>query len=418
MIPNEIFQSDVIYIGAKFIPISEFKSEFPDWYENWKKLNSEYTLRDYLLIPDYGYGISATLNAIYTVDFEKVIAEYLCSFEHEKNEGGLYHPPVRMRNVMLFAPCNARCWAYFDLDTKEWSYEDIPAKFIKGEGPIIKSCVWIPIGNRMIYMPGSTTVVMSVDLKNGKISYHDCLRTIKQTDGTLPEFTSIIAYGDSVLLFTNTGNEVYEIDVKTMQLTNIHRIPMNCNGVFTATSIPETDWIFLLDNPQTSRIIKWDVKTGVTEEIKDLPIRSDEKSVPSPILGFCYDYSGLYIIPQQDNCVVKINYCENKARRIDLFSEVNLWEKKDEFYYRWGYGCSLTVFAYNGYKNTTTVCLPYDFSIAEIDFDKGTLLNRRKWKINGIENLIRQSMMNEVDGLFMENKYFGLKEFVDDINIK
>lgn len=37
MIQNEILQSDIIYIGGKVVPISEFKNEFPDWYEVWNK---------------------------------------------------------------------------------------------------------------------------------------------------------------------------------------------------------------------------------------------------------------------------------------------------------------------------------------------------------------------------------------------
>ena len=63
MIQNEILQSDIIYIGGKVVPISEFKNEFPDWYEVWNKYSREGTEDQYIFIPDYEYGVSAIINA-------------------------------------------------------------------------------------------------------------------------------------------------------------------------------------------------------------------------------------------------------------------------------------------------------------------------------------------------------------------
>lgn len=413
MIQDEHLFSDVVYMGSKIIRIGEFKIEFPDWYEHWSDVNKEHELIDYVLMPDYDYGVSAILNAVYSVDIEKATAEYLCSFENEKNEGNIYYPPIKMGNVLLFVPCNARRWAYYDLDTCTWSYENIPAEFIRGNGMAVKS--WVQNGNQLIFMPGSIAALISMDLKTKKVSYHDCLKAICQENGTLPIFSSIIACEDSVLLFTNTESNIYEIDTKTMQLTRMHKISLGCKGILTAAAIPGTDWICLLEHDRASRILKWNVKTGATEEITDLPICSDQNSSPGLILGFCFDYSGLYIIPQQDNCIVKIDCHENKASRIDLHTEINLMERKDAFYHRWGYGLSFTVLTYNGYENTSTVFLPYDFSIAEIDFDKGILYNRRKWQVGGIEKLIKNQMKNLTDGVYFENNFYGLQEYLDDL---
>lgn len=409
---KELLYSDSIYLGGRVIPVCKFKSEFPEWYEIWKESRVGEIAKDYCLIPDYSYGVSATLNAIYSVNLEKATAEYLCSFENNDNKGEIYHPPIRMGNVLLFMPCKADKWAYYNLDTCMWSYEEIPADFIK-EGMFVKG--WLQIGNQVVYMPGSANVLVTTDLKNGNVSYHNCLDEIRKKSGKLLEFTSIVAYEDSVLLFTNIENNVYEIDTKTMQLTKIHKISLECEGIQAAISVPGVDWIFILEHSRATRIIKWDIKNGSTEVISELPIHPDKNSISGLILGFCYDCSGLYIIPQQDNCIIKIDYNKNEAIRIELNTGINLLERRDEFYHRWGYGLSYTPLVYNGYENTTTVFLPYDFSIAEIDFQKGTFYNKRKWRVNGIENLVRDSMKSQIDGIYMENNYFTVKEFIKEI---
>ena len=175
------------------------------------------------------------------------------------------------------------------------------------------------------------------------------------------------------------------------------------------------DIIFLLEHTQANRIIKWNIHTGEIEEITELPILSKDTSVGRLFSGLYYDYTGLYLIPQQDKSIIKIDYQSNKLYCIEFQTELNLLERKEEFYGRWGDGLSYTVLAYNGYKNLPTVFLPYDFSIAEIDLKRGVFLNKRKWWVNGIEQLIKDQMKSLVDGVYYENSLFRLQEYVEDL---
>lgn len=137
MIQDEILQSDIIYMGGKVVPISEFKNEFPDWYEMWDTYSREDAADEYILISDNGYGVSATINAFYSVDFNKASADFICRFDDGRNESGIYHPPVQIGNRLVFAPYRAQRWAYYDLDTNVLAYENIPAKLLpENEGGI------------------------------------------------------------------------------------------------------------------------------------------------------------------------------------------------------------------------------------------------------------------------------------------
>lgn len=420
MIQNEILQSDVIYMGGRVMPINEFKNEFPDWYEIWSGSNKEHSSSEYFFMPDYDYGLSATMNAIYSMDFEEATAQYICSFEDKKKEGDIYHPPIRVENTLLFTPCNARRWAYYNLDTNTWSYEDIPAKFVQGEGAFVKS--WMMIKDEFVYLPGKTNAFISFDYKTGTPSYHDCLKEIIQKEGKLPDFSSMSAYKDSILLFSNTNDHVYELDLKKWCLKSIRKMNVDCEGIKAAFAVPETDNVFLIKNPTSkctdnikNRIIKWNIKTGCVDDIANLEIYQDKNLSGDPIGGFYFDNGNLYVIPQQDSCVIKLDCQTNKTSRIKLHLDFNFTDRKNEFYKRWGYGVSFVVIAYNGYRNMSTVFFPYDYSIAEIDFEKGEIINKRKWKISGIDGLIRRSMAQELNGYYVENNFYSLKEFLDDL---
>ena len=78
MIQNEILQSDIIYMGGKVVPISKFQNEFPDWYEMWDTYSREDSADQYILIAGYDYGVSAIINAFYSVDFNKAKADFIC----------------------------------------------------------------------------------------------------------------------------------------------------------------------------------------------------------------------------------------------------------------------------------------------------------------------------------------------------
>ena len=46
MVQNEIFKSDVIYMGTRLVPIGELKNIFPEWHESLKKMYKEHLQRE------------------------------------------------------------------------------------------------------------------------------------------------------------------------------------------------------------------------------------------------------------------------------------------------------------------------------------------------------------------------------------
>ena len=421
MIQNEILQSDIIYMGGRVVPIGEFKNEFPDWYEMWSKYSREDTSDQYILITDYDYGVSAIINAFYSVNFNKATADFICRFDDHRNEGGIYHPPIQIGNRLVFAPCRAHRWAYYDLDTNVLEYENIPAKLLpENEGIFVRS--WKSIKDSLIYMPGDNGIIVKLDYKTGDVSYHDCLIKNIQVENDQIDISSMSTYKDSVLFFSSASDIVYEINTECMNIKKVHRIGEMIKGVKTAFAIPKTDWIFIVRNPDLAdvrdwkTIYKWNIKTGELYAIKNLPINSCIENAKYFISGFCHYNGELYVIPQQGDCFVRIDVHTNQAERVEIATDFDLLERKNDYYRRWGDGMAFPMLNYNGFKNTFTATLPYDFSIAEINFDEKILLNKRKWHVSGVERQIRNTLVSRVfDGGFYENDFYSLKEFIGDM---
>lgn len=414
---EEFLHSDVIYPGGRIMLIDECQKEYPNGYAMWNKYIRESTSNEYILIPDYEYGISATVNAFYSIDFDKAAATYICSFDENSNEGNFYHPPMRIDNKLIFAPCKSRRWAIYYLETNTWMYEEVPTEFLPEEGKtFIKN--WIQVKDSLVYMPGDKKVIVKLDCKNGKITYHDCLKELIESGECIADFSSIAINHESALLFTNEDNNVYEIDVSSMTLKKVHKIHMDYKGIRSAFTMPKTDWIYLIKNRMPEEkdwdesIIKWNMKTGESIEIRNLPINPCEKAFMNLISGFCYNNGTLYAIPLQGDCFLKINHQTGEVERIEIETEHELFERKDDSYKRWGNDTAFPMLTYNGKENTFTATLPYDFSLAEIDFENGKLYNNRKWCVYGIERLLRIMRAQRFEGGFVENEYFSLKEFM------
>ena len=193
-------------------------------------------------------------------------------------------------------------------------------------------------------------------------------------------------------------------------------------GVKAAFTLPKTDWIFIIGNPDVAdagnwrTIYKWNIKTGELDAIKNLPVNPCVENAKYFFSDFCYYNGDLYAIPQQGDCFVRIDVHTDQAERVEITADYNLLDRKNDYYRRWGDGMIFPMINYNGFKNTVTATLPYDFSIAEIYFDEKILRNKRKWHVSGIERQIRNTLAGRwFDGGFFENEFYSLKEFIGDM---
>lgn len=271
-------------------------------------------------------------------------------------------------------------------------------------------------------MPGENGIIVKLDYKTGAVSYHDCLIKNVQAENGQIDISAMSTYKDSVLFFSGTSDIVHEINAECITIKKTYRIGAMIKGVKAAFAIPKTDWIFIVGNPDLAdagdwkTIYKWNIRTGELYAVKNLPINPCMKNAKYLFSGFCYYNGDLYVIPQQGDCFVKIDVQTNQAERVEITTEYNLLDRKNDFYRRWGEGMAFPMLNYNGFENTFTATLPYDFSIAEIDFDKKILRNKRKWHVSGIERQIRNSLADRwFDGGFYENEFYSLKEFIGDI---
>ena len=99
---GEILHSDVIYPGGRIMRIDEYQKAYPKSYAIWNTYCRESISEEYIFVMDYEYGVSATVNAFYSIDFDKAVATYICSFDEKSKEGNLYHSPIRIENKLIF----------------------------------------------------------------------------------------------------------------------------------------------------------------------------------------------------------------------------------------------------------------------------------------------------------------------------
>jgi len=417
---EEFLHSDVIYPGGRIMRIDECQKAYPKSSAIWNTYVRENISEEYIFVLDYEYGVSATVNAFYSIDFDKAVAAYICSFDENSRKENLYHSPIRIENKLIFAPGKSHRWAIYYPETNTWMYEGIPSEFLPREGKMfVKN--WALVKDCLVYMPGDKKVIVKLDCRNGEITYHDCLRKFIEAEGDISEFSSMAVNNGSVLFFTKEDNSVYELDVSSMTLIKVHKINTVCKGIQSSFALPKTDWIYLIktripeEKDWEESVIKWNVKTEEIIEIWDLPINPCEDASENLISGFCYDKGELYAVPFQGDSFLKIKHQTGEVKRIEIRIEHGLFERKDDYYRRWGDRSAFPMLLYNGKEAAFTATLPYDFSLAEIDFENGRLYNNRKWYVSGSEKLLRISQTQQFDGGFVENQYFSLKEFIEEL---
>lgn len=419
MISNELYYSDIVCVGGRVLSIDSFHKEFPDWYETWISYHGNKNNDTCILISDYDYGISATLNVLYRINFEKAEADILCRLEGGEY-GGVYQPPIHIGNQLILAPCRSKKWAYFDLKTEHWTYMDVPQRFYHKSDDVF-ICSWKPIRDSLVCL-SQHGIIARLDFKSGEITYHDCLRKIISDRELGFSAMAMITYKSSILFYSDTSDRLYELDTDRMEITGVHRVGHNIRGIKAMCAIPKTDWIFFIkstdktDSGDIRSVYKWNISTNDLVKIDRLPINPCGDDEENLLAGFLYYKGDLYVTPLRGDCFIRIIMENNLTERIEIDTGHNLLERKNSFYKRWGDNVAFPLFTYNGFVNAFAATLPYDFSVAEIDFENKRLLNRRKWRVNGIDELLKKQLTIRLDdGCCYENDFCSLRDFIGDL---
>jgi len=393
---EEILHSDIILFGNKLLTVNELEREYPQFYA-YKRKHPAKQQTEYATVINYEYGISAHLNAIYKTDEQNGKAEFWMSFPGEENVPWLYHPPIKINNKLLFAPARARKWAVYDLDSEEWNFKDVPKKLSPSAELRGAFGGGFVCGSYIIFRPGESGAFAKYNIKNENITYHrnwykNLESYIDNVDYGI--LSGVLYYGDNLLLTTVHAGIVIEINPRKMRIVKTYKI---CEyGFRAACLIPNTDTVYLLkyrkppkepDKGQwVETIVKWNILTGEIHEFTNLPVALFDGSTQNALSRFIFWKDVLYIIPLQGDSILKLDHKTDEVTGVALTPKFDFFKRKSD-HYAWAKDIAMPYIGLNAEHMTFITQLPYDYALADVNFETGTVTNRRKWLVKGAEKL-------------------------------
>ncbi|MDR3294335.1 MAG: hypothetical protein LBT26_00700 [Clostridiales Family XIII bacterium] len=425
---DEYLHSDVVNFGQRLLTVDAFRREYPEWHEYWLPLRNEGQAK-HVLVPDYEYGTSSFLNAVYKLDAEKGRAEYFKSFPANdvsgwmRHDAWLYHAPVRRGDTFLFVPCRARRWAFYDLAADEWTFRAVPEELHPSKEWRAAFGGWIVYDDEIIVFPGESGAFAKCNVVTHEITYHrDWIaklpKAVENADWGV--VCTVLFYRGSLLVVSQQTNRIVEINPETMTVIRSYAVGNDPCGFRSALLVPDTDAVYLIKfrepgkEPWTEAIVKWDIKTKSIAELKDLPVNFAPKHTQNACSGLLYWRNKLYATPLQGDSILKIDLETDEVTRVAVTPDFDFFERKSEFYNGWAKDMALPYLVFNGKCMKFTAQLPYDYALADIDLETGEISNRRKWHVTGVEDLYRQKSRTSARELW-ENPYYPLDDFLDDL---
>jgi len=421
---KEYLHSDIISFGNKVLSLREFAREYPEWYKYWLPYSNSIQCSRFIVAPDYEFGTSGLLNAIYEIDEENAKAKYLMSFPVDDKHPWLYHTSIRIGNKLLYVPARARCWMFYDLESCQWTYEEVPKDLHPSNEWRGAFGGWTVFGNELIFLPGESGAIAKYNIDTGKITYHKEWYSKFRSNVTNVNWgiiNSILSYYDSLLLVSSQVNMIIELDPKTVSVKKMYKVGDDDCGFRTGCLIPKTDTVYLIRfrDPQktqwTETIIKWNIKSGDVKEITSLPIKPIENHTQNLLCGFVFWKGELFVTPLQGDSILKIDLQTDTVNRYPLTPEFDFFERKSKYYEGWGKDQALPYVFFNGKRMKYMAQLPYDYGLADIDFSNSKILNRRKWYVEGVEELIKTKDIKH-DAPLVEGAFITLEKFLDQLD--
>ncbi len=418
----EYLHSDIINFGQQLLTVDEFAEQYPDYSEYCVPYKNA-GQNQFVIIPDYGYGTSNFLNAIYKVEETEGKAEFFTSFPEEKNLPCRYHAPIRIGHRLLFIPNSARKWAFYDLTTDVWTYESVSKEFYP-------SNEWRPMfgggliyGDDIIILPGESGALAKYNIGTGKITYYrDWFSSLRGSVVNVDwgSTSSALYYKDLLLLLSPQTNMIIAINPRTMSVERTYKVGSDGCGFRTACIIPNTDTVYLIrfrelgKEPWTETIVKWNIKSGDIKQYTDFPINFIKGHTLNALGSFVFWRNELFITPLQGDSVLKIDLETDEITRLPLTPEFDFFARKSKYYENWAKDQALSNIIFNCKRMKFMVQLPFDYSLADVNFVSGEISNRRKWFVEGVEALYR-TKDRKPNSPLAENPFLTLDSFLDEL---
>lgn len=420
---DEVLHSDALLFGTQVVAVEELNKLYPEYYSECYMLYRIKGRTDYVILCDFEYAISAHWNFLYQLDDKNMTAHPIGKLVNGKSDSQGYHPPMRIGGKMIFSPNQARQWALYDIASNRWNYIKIPRQFMPDIEYGMAFGGGMIYGTDIIFYPGERGAFAKYNIHTGDITYFpDWFKVLKPYVKNVHYglVCSVMCYQDKLLIASPQREIVIELAPKTMECIAIHRIGNGNWGYRTAYVIPNTDWIYMIKfrDPNSGHvwkdvIVKWNIKTGETIKLTDLPIQLIENHTQTGLAQFVFWRGELYATPWQGDALLRIDLKSDMVTRIELSKDLHFFIHKCDGY-SWGRGLAMPCVVFNIRKMKFSALLPYDYSFVDIDFVTGEVTNCRKYFVHGIVHYWLRTC-KDIHGNFHENDIFPIDKALDYI---
>lgn len=420
---EEYLHSDMISFATQIIDYEEYKRKYPKANDFWLQYLDTKQLPSFAAFTDFEYGISSLLNAVYQCDERTATAPYLTSSPVKEVTAGFFHAPLRIGERLIFPPLMARKWVFYDLCTNEMTEKEVPLDLYPSKKERAVFGGYVLHDDSILFLPGESGAIAKLNIHTGAITYHKewyfaLKKDVKNVD--LGIICSAFSYRGNVVLISRQSNIALELDTKTMKVVNSYRIGAGFFGIMSSAYTPNTGNVYLIkrrepeDTVYRETIVKWNIKTGQYQEFDHLPIHIDSDKTQNALHGFVPWKGSLLALPYQGDAMLRIDMETSEITRLELTPSFHFFDRKSSFYEGWAKDIALPSMWFDVQNESYIAALPYDYSLADINFDTGKISNVRKWKVIGAEEqfLAQGKGSNTV---VTENLYYELTDYIADV---
>ena len=352
--------------------------------------------KEYLSSKGYAvdWAVSATVNALYKLNYESFTAEYVTSFPDEKNIGRLYSLAIcKFGSKLMFSPLLARNWLFYNTKNGEWDKVEIPEEATpKAEKD---AAFWMGVISResIIFLPGKTGVFAKYNINDNSFKYYHNLSEKFKEYNVNPSLSASWNFDerDGKLYITSPRwNIVTILDMDSMKF-QFEEIGHSQNRYLGIAFCNDRFWLTKYRDPLSIHwkegFVSWNPDTGECNEYNDIPA----KQAVGGHEGFGFNAivatdGFVFVFPYCADAIIKINHETKEMERLELKPPFDYHVRKSN-YYSIG-GKSPFVFVVPHKDDKAFVVTSYDYRTMIIDLKTGNCEERIKWRVNGIEYLL------------------------------
>ena len=374
--------------------------------------------KEYLCSNGYAtdWAVSQTVNALYKLNYESFTAEYVTSFPNEKNIGMLYSTAIcKLGSKLMFSPLLARNWLFYDTESGEWDKVAISEDATPESEIDVAFTTGVIFKESIIFLPGATGVFAKYSINDNSFEYYYDLSKKFKEHNVNPVASWGFDERDGKLYITSPyWNIITVLDMDSMKFQfgeigsfqNRYLGIAFCNNRFWLTKYKDPLSIHWKEG-----FVSWNPDTGECNEYNDIPVKQagHERHGFGAIVaadGFVFAF------PHFADVIIKINPETNEMERFELNPPFDYRKRKSE-YYTIGGNCPFHSVA--PYKNDKVLVITsYDYSTMIIDLKTWNCEERVKWRVNGIEHLLKKPSRNRLAHVpWHENIFITNEDFID-----